>query len=1140
MPERRDTSKYQEFWLTSFAINHPTVVLVMTAMVILLGLNSYIVVPKEANPEIVIPNIIVNTIYRGVAPRDIETLISRPLEEELNTIPDVETITSVSTEGYSSINVEFDAGVDMNEALQRVREKVDIAKPELPAAAEEPGIFEINLSEFPIMQVNVSGPYDLVRLRDVAENLQDELEQIPSVLEVQLSGGLEREVHVDVDLARLKFYDLAFSDVIEAIQQENITIPGGAIDVGEMKFLVRVPGEYEQPEPIADIVISSPNGVPVYVRDVASVDFGFKERSTYARLDGNSVVSLAVKKRVGENIIETADAVRAVIAANEAGFPPGTVVKITSDQSEQIHDMVTSLENNIISGLILVVGVLLFFLGVRTAWFVGLAIPMSMLLSFIVIRVAGFSMNMVVLFSLILALGMLVDNAIVVVENIYRFREQGHDRKAAAKFATAEVAVPIIASTATTLAAFAPLAFWPGIVGEFMKYLPVTLIITLSSSLFVGLVIIPTLCSLFLEHEAAPSLPLPRLTKWAVAGVGVTVVGIFLVINPLTSVLLLVTAGLSYWGYRYVLHPIGHRFMTRGLPSVIEFYERQLRWALAHRFAMLVGAGVAVVVAVVAFGALNAGVEYFPEDIPPATVYVQVDAPLGTRVDQTDGIARRIEERLRDLPGRVDFASIVTTSGSQVSQNFSGGGTGAHLASVAVNFKDYQFREVDVFVTMEEMRETIGEGIAGAEIAVEKPASGPPTGAALALEITGDDPDVLRQLGDDAVAILEESAVFAKLDGLEHDMAAGRPELVVEVDRERAALYGLSTRDVGFTVRNAINGTEASKYRDGKDEYDITVRLAQEYREDLSALGDLTLVPEDGGQIPLSSVASWHVGTGFGDIRRKDLDRVVTITADVRADYNSNAVQTEVRETLSAFEAALPPGYEVRFGGQQEAQAEDQAFLASAFVMAVLLIGFILVSQFDSVTKPAIILTSVLLSTVGVLVGLIVFRMPFGVIMTGVGVISLAGIVVNNAIVLMDYIDVLRSRDHMDPKEAIIHGGKTRFRPVVLTAITTVLGLMPLAIGLNVDFKGMYGSLNPDIYWGGEQAAWWGPMAIAVIAGLTFATFLTLVLVPVMYSLLDDLDGFVRTHFLPRKEDTDEYEILAKETIGSDGVAAGV
>ncbi|MFQ6044782.1 MAG: efflux RND transporter permease subunit [Gemmatimonadales bacterium] len=1103
--------RFKEFRLTSFAVNHPTSIFVMTAILIITGVGSYLAVPKESSPEIVVPNIIVNTVYPGVAPRDIETLITRPLEEELNTIADVKTITSTSIEGYSSINVEFDAGVDMDEALQQVREKVDIAKPDLPAAAEEPGIFEINFAEFPIMQVNISGPYSLVRLRDVAEDLEDRLEQIPSVLEVRLAGGLEREVQVDVDLAKLKFYDLAFDDVINAIRDENVTVPGGSIDVGDLKYLVRVPGEFTTTAPIADIVVTTRNGRPIYVRDVASVDFGFKERDSFARLDGNPVITLSIVKRAGENIIETADAVRANITEMESRFPPGTIVKITADQSEDIHEMVSSLENNIISGLILVVAVLLFVLGVRTAPFVGLAIPLSMLISFSVIQVAGFTMNMVVLFSLILALGMLVDNAIVVVENIYRFREQGFDHVHAAKYATAEVAIPIIASTATTLGAFAPMAFWPGIVGEFMRYLPLTLIITLSSSLFVALVILPTLCSKLLDTEDAP-IVLPRAMKFLLAGLTGVVLLVMLTVNWLTALLLLTTGVLVYAFHHFVGHPAGHWVMTRGLPATLVRYERLLSWALNHRLRMVFGSGVALVLVVIVFGRLNAGIEFFPEDIPPPTVYVQVEAPLGTRVEQTDAIIRTIEREIMTMPGHEDFESVVATVGSQISAGFGGGGAATHLGTVAVNFVDFEDRTTDAFVTLERIRERTGTEIAGAQISVESMEMGPPTGAPIAIEITGQSPDILKRLGDEVVNRLENSPIFAKLDGLEVDMSEGRPELVIDVDREKAALYGLNTREIGFTIRSAINGTEASKFRDGKDEYDITVRLARPYREDLNSLADLTVVAE-GQQIPLSSVANWSVGKGSGDVLRKDLDRIVSVTSDVRAGYNANAVLAEVQDHLSAFARTLPSGYNLRYAGQQEEQQESQAFLIGAFFMTIFIIGFILVSQFDSVTKPLIILSSVVLSTIGVLIGLMIFRMPFGIIMTGVGVISLAGVVVNNAIVLIDYIDILRVRDGLSRREAIVRGGRTRFRPVLLTAVTTVLGLTPLAIGLNFDFIGLYSSLRPELYWGGEQASWWGPMAIAVIAGLTFATFLTLVLVPVMYSLLDDFDDFLRKHF---------------------------
>jgi multidrug efflux pump subunit AcrB len=1114
-----DGRNYREFGLTSFAIDHFTSILVLTFIIVLMGLISYATVPKEATPEIVIPNIFVSTVYPGVAPRDIETLVTRPIEEEVSSISEVKIISSVSGEGYSSINVEFVAGTDMNDALQKVRERVDIAKPKLPSAVEEPRVIEIDISEFPIMQVNVAGNYDLVRLREVAEDIQDELEQISSILEVTLAGGLEREVQVDVDLAKLKFYDISYDDVNNAIRAENVTIPGGSIEVGAMKYLVRVPGEFGDTAPIADVVVKIRQDQPIYVKDVARVDFGFKAQETYARLDGNPVVTLGVKKRSGENIIETAAAVKAAIARMTPILPPGTIIKITSDQSEDIKSMVNNLENNIISGLLLVIGVLLFFMGVRNASFVGIAIPFSMLLSFTIMQLVGITLNMVVLFSLILALGMLVDNAIVVVENIYRFREQGFDKIEAAKLGTGEVAMPIIASTATTLAAFLPMAFWPDVVGEFMKYLPYTLIITLSSSLFIGLIIIPALASRWLRLEGVARTPLTKAMK------AVIVVGVLLIIlkgmtvNQMATVLLTGTAGLLYLVNRYLLHPIGHWFMTHGFQTILRAYETTLRWALHHRLLMMFVALATMVSAVVAFGKYSQGIEFFPENIPPSNAYIQVEAPLGTNVNQTDKIVNRIESNLKTLSGYDEFESTVSTVGASTSAGF-GGGQGTNLATVAVHFLDYKDRTYDTFNTVDDMKNMLEMSVAGGEFAVDKPDMGPPTGKAVNLEISGESPARLKELGDEVVGILERSSIFVKLDGLESDMSNARPELDIQVDREKAALWGLNTRDVGTTVRNAINGSEASKYRDGEDEYDIIVRLAPEYREDLNTIGDLTIMNEDGQQIPISSVATWQVAEGSGDINRKDLERVVTVSSAVRPGYNANAVLAEVRHELEEYSASLPSGYQLRYTGQQEDQQKSQDFLSRAFLMALMLTALILISQFDSVFKPAIIVSSIVLSIIGVLVQLIVFKMPFGIVMTGVGVISLAGVVVNNAIVMIAYIETLRHRDDMELFESVVLAGKTRFRPVILTAITTVLGMLPLAVGLNLDFYGFFTALAPDLYWGGEQAAMWGPMALAVIFGLTFATFLTLVLVPVMVSLLDSFDAFLNKYFVQHESVT--------------------
>ncbi|GMV06123.1 MAG: copper transporter [Gemmatimonadota bacterium] len=1115
----RFLERYKEFGPTSFAVEHKTSMIVMLAIITLMGVYSYQTTPKESFPEIAIPIVAVNTIYPGVSPADVESQVTRVLEDELSTISDLDELTSTSVEGYSSIVAQFSTDVNLEDALQKVREKVDLAKGDLPQDAEDPSIVEFNFSEIPIMQVNLAGEYGLVRLKELGEDLQDRLEQIPSVLRADVRGGLEREVKVDVDLAKLQFYGLALQDVVDAIRNENVNIPGGSIDVGDTKYLVRVDGEFEDPTLIGELVVKTMGGRPVYVRDIATVDFGFAERESYARMNGNEVVTLDVVKRSGENIIESAEEVRAVIEEMRPLFPPTTEVSITGDMSEQIEDMVASLENNIVSGLILIVAVLLFFLGLSNSMFVAVSIPSSMFLSFIILKLQGVSMNMIVLFSLILALGMLVDNAIVIVENIYRYLEEGWDRTLAAKKATGEVAVPVIASTATTLAAFGPLMFWPGDVGEFMGYLPLTLIVTLSSSLFVALVIVPVLCAMFMKLDGTPSRPLRPAARWTLVGAAGLVFLMVAGANPLTAVLLTATA-VGLWALqRFVLASVASRFQSDVMPPVLDVYEKQLRWALDHRLIMLAGTVAVFAWTVFLFGIFNQGVEFFPEDMPPQQMMVDVEAPVGTRAAFTDTVVRRIEEELQGVGGRADWESVVAVVGSGGGANFMDAGPGGPEGGrVSISLIDYQDRERDAFETLAEMQANIGKDIAGVTLTVDKPAEGAPSGKPVNIEIVGEDPVRLKALSDELLDVLEGAPVYRKLVGLSSDLDDARPELSVRVDREKAALYELNTSKVGGAIRSAINGVEAAKYRTGNDEYDIIVRLAEPYRQDLEGLRDLTVMAEGGIQIPLVSVADWSVEEGYGAIRRKDQTRMATISSDVAAGLNSNAVLAEVRQSLTDFAGTMPPGYTIRYTGQSEDQAEAQSFLGGAFLTALLLILFILISQFNSLVKPVIIMTSVLMSTVGVLMGLMVFQMPFGIIMTGVGIISLAGIVVNNAIVLIDYIDVLREREGMNRREALVQGGRTRFRPVILTATTTALGLIPLAIGLNFDFIGLYTRLDADLYWGGEQAAWWAPMAVAVIVGILFATFLTLVLVPVMYSLVDDVAKFFDRHFRHREE----------------------
>lgn len=1108
-------AKQKEFGISSFSIDNRISVLVLVLLVAIMGIQTYLTIPKESSPDITIPNIMVITTYPGVSPEDMESLITRKLEEELSGISDIKEMTSTTAEGYSNINMEFNSDVNIDDALQKVREKVDLAKPDLPSEAEDPIIEEINFSEFPIMQVNVSGQYGLVQLKEIAEDLQDQIESIPSVLEVNLAGGLEREVKVDVNLPKLKYYGLSFGDIIAAIQRENVTVPGGNIEVGIKKFLLRVPGEFETVDPIKDIVIDAPNDNPIYIRDLAEVKFGFKDRETYAELDDDPVISLSIVKRSGENILETSSAVKSILDEELPGLPPTTNFEITSDQSKEINSMVSSLENNIISGLILVVGVLLFFLGVRNASFVGVAIPMSMFLSFIIIGALGMTMNMIVLFSLILALGMLVDNAIVVVENIYRYLEEGFDNFTAAKKGTGEVAVPIISGTLTTLGAFLPMLFWPGVVGEFMGYLPQTLIITLSSSLFVALVINPVLCALFMNLDQKDRSNKPKMTRNGKIFLA-SVAGLLLVIGLFSSVLtwsMLIVAGLILWlSYRYIMSPLGDWWQRDGLPSLLVEYEKVLRWSLDHGKTIVTISVIVLLSSFVAFWLFSPGIEYFPEDIPPQRAYVQIEAPVGTNVEFTESVIDEIERKVPNIPNNEDIESVLSTAGSAITSGPGNNqGNSSHLGTVVLNFVDYRERKGTTFDAMEYARSNFAKGMAGATITVEEEQQGPPSGKPINLEISGKEMPQLERISEEVLTILENDPVYSKLDGLETDLPEPSPEVRVDVDREKAAVYGLSTQAIGNTVRQAINGVEASQYRDGKDEYDITVRLDKQFRNDLSALQDLNVVDQDGRQIPLSSVASWEMREGLGGIKHKDRERVVTVMADVRSSYNANAVLGEVQNVLDDYISnELPGGYDASWTGQQEDQQEAIDFLSMAFVIALFLIAFILISQFNSVSKPFIVMTSVVMSTAGVFFGLVFFQMPFVIIMTGIGVISLAGVVVNNAIVLIDYIDILRTRDNMPLYEALVEGGKVRFRPVILTALTTTLGLVPLAIGFNLDFITLvnnpvefFGNIGEYLYWGGEQAAWWGPMAVAVINGLIFATFLTLILVPVLYYLFE-------------------------------------
>jgi len=949
--------------------------------------------------------------------------------------------------------------------------------------------------------------------------LQDEIEKVDGVLDVKISGGLEREVKIDVDINKLNHYNVRFDDIISSIADENKTIPGGSIDVNNSSFLIRVPGEFDKPYLIENIIVKLKDGAPVYLKDIAVVSYGFKERQTYARLNSKNAVSLSISKSVGKNIIDIADNVKEILDKKRAELPSDVEIYISTDQSKDIKDMVRELENNIFSGLVLVVMVLFVALGVRNALFVAVAIPLSMLISFLILQALGVTLNFVVLFALILALGMLVDNAIVIVENIYKFLEDGHGLVEAAKLGTAEVAWPVTTSTITTVAGFSPLMFWPGIVGEFMLYIPLVLIVTLISSLFVAMIINPVVASKFmrLEHHTDGKkslfqkimLPINKIThlfvdvylpktlelykKVLTAALGsvrtpdqkvhkrnwIGFGSIFLFFIITGSVLSALPAGLDIF-----------ISLILGLGILMLFTNSKLR-VLWGTFLML------FFISQVYF-LFGYGIEFFPETQPPRIV-VSLESPSGTNIEMSDEIVKSVEERIEKLQNK-DIKDVLVVVGSS-NNPFDAGSSTPNKSSITIQFVDFEDRRKSSLESTNEIREDLIK-TAGTDVLVQMQEMGPPVGSAVNIEISGDDYKILGEL---SMLIKESIKTVPGLVDLKDDFDDGRPELRVEIDREKAALYGLNTRLIANSIRTAINGFTASKYRVDEDEYDITVRLKEEQRSSINSLETLEVIYNNKKgktlSVPLISVAKIYKSKGPGAIRRKDLSRVITVSGNAAEGFNENEVLNNVKKQLEDF--SIPSGYLIDFTGQEEFQKESEDFLSKAFLIALLMIFLILVIQFNSLSQPLIIMSAVVISLVGVFIGLILYAMPFGIIMTGIGIISLAGVVVNNNIVLIDYINVLRRRG-LSRREALINAGLRRFRPVTLTAITTILGLIPLTFGFGFDIYTFSFSGS------GESAEFWRSMGIAVIFGLAFATVLTLLIVPTIYSTLDDVANVIK------------------------------
>lgn len=1035
--------------ISKLAVDNKVTVYILMALVVIIGAFSYTSIPKEAAPSITIPNIFVTTAYIGVSPQDIENLVTQEIEKEVKGIKDVKEVTSVSQESFSFVNIEFNPDVVIDDALQKVRDKVAIAKTKMPQDIEEPVISEINLSEQPMLFINISGNFSLASLKDIADNLSDDIEAISGVLSADVKGGLEREVKVNVDADRLKYYNLAFNDIIDKIKAENLSIPGGSVDIGKQNYLIRVPGEFDDPAKISDIVVKSENNEPIYVRDVAQVVYGYKERTTLSRENGQEAVSLVIKKRSGENIIRIADEIKELVKSKETQFPQGLKISYTGDESKSIRTTVHELENGIITGFLLVCIILLASMGLKNAFLVATSIPFSFLISFIILSAIGITMNIVVLFALILVLGIIVDDAIVVVENIYRLQEsEGYNAHDAAIEGPREVQIPVTIATFTIISSFAPLLFFPGIVGEFMKYLPITLIVCLFASLFVALVFSPVLAANFIDFRKDRER-LEKKTKW------------------------------------YNLITRFHLWFDELFAGIVKKYERTIRFSLRHRKLTIIGIVAFLIIVFVLYGRFNNGVEFFPA-IEPQQAYIYMNMPVGTNLDKSNEVAKKIEEK---LPPFRDIEYYLTNVGSEIGEGF--GSEASNKSTITLSFFDKEDRSQSSFKTVEEIRDAISN-ITTADVRIEKQQGGPPTGPPVNIEISGDD---FNRLGIFADEVKRRIKDIPGLKDLKDDYDEARPEIKIKIDREKAALYGMNTSVIASNIRTAINGTTASKFRVGEDEYDITVRLDSAQRENIRTIEDIYLPGKDGAKIPLTSVSSVEFSGGIGAINRKDLKRVVTVSANAEGRLG-NEVLADAIAKLKDYE--LPSGYQISYTGEQEEQQESSDFLSKAFLVSLLLVFFFLVIEFNSIISPIIIMFTVVLSLIGVLIGLLVTNTPFGIIMTGIGVISLGGIVVRNAIILLDFVNELEKRGHTR-MEALVQSGMIRLRPVLLTAASTIAGLIPLTTGVDFDWR--------TFSWiiGGQNTAFWRPMGVAIIFGLTVSTFLTLVVVPTVFLAVSNL-----------------------------------
>jgi multidrug efflux pump len=1135
------TERFKHFGPTTWSIRNKTSIYLLMLFVSLAGIYQFVTLPKEQFPDIVIPTIYVQTVYVGNSPRDMENLVTSPIEKQIKGITGakINKVTSTSVQDFSAIMVEFDTDVETDVALQKVRDAVDKSKSDLPTdLTQEPAVMEVSFSEMPIMYVNVSGDYDVVRLKEYADELQDRLEELPQLTRVDLVGAPEREFQINVDNLRMQMAGVTFDDIERSVQYENMDISGGQLEIGNTKRNLQLKGQFKTKYDLEKVVIRNTDGAPIYLKDIAEVKDTIKEKESYARLNGKKVITLNIIKRAGENLIETSEDVNRVVQELKTNlFPKDLEVVITGDQSVSTRISFNELVNSIVIGFVLVLLILMFFMGVTNAFFVALSVPLSMFVAFLFLPAADLivgshvTLNFIVLFALLFGLGIIVDDAIVVIENTHRIFTQSGGRlgpQKSAMMAAGEVFIPVLAGTVTTLWPFFPLLFWPGIIGKFMIYLPTMLIFTLTASLIVAFIMNPVFAVDFMSHEGEGRQPKSAIFRrplfWVMAGVGILldVFGFTFLGNLILFMLLMIVFN------RYVLDDAIHSFQNRVLPAIMHRYERALRWAL-HGWRpvwLLVATFGLLIFTFVTFSmATQSGrvpVVFFPSG-DPNFVYVYLKLPTGTDVEYTDSVTRNLEQRVYaalDMEnGKANpvVESIISNVAVGASDPMSGDrSTRPELGRIQVSFVEFEKRHgVSTAPYLDSIRQVV-KGIPGAELSVDQEQGGPPTEPPINIEVASEDFDDLTKTAVSLKNYLDSIQVPG-VEELKMDVDLKNPEITLSVDRERALIEGVSSAQIGMAVRTALFGREVSKIKEGEDEYKIQLRNNELQRKSISDLLNMNIAFRDmatGGQVksvPISSLVKVDYTSTYGSVKRKDQKRVITLRSNVLSGFTPNAVNPVIAQYIADFKKK-PESVTIRQTGEGEQQAETGAFLMKALLIALALILFTLVLQFNSVSKSVIILTEIVFSLIGVLLGFAMTGMTMSVVMTGIGIVGLAGIVVKNGILVIEFADELRSRG-MRTKEAVIQAGKTRIIPVMLTALAAILALIPLAVGFNINFISMFAELDPHIFFGGDNQVFWAPLSWTIIFGLTFAFFMTLLMVPAMYIIAERLKRPMRTMY---------------------------